>query len=83
MGFETESKSFPVGFDAAGPRGPQGPQGKPGKSSYDIAVENGYTGTEEDFTNLITKITDFQAALDAKQDKLERIDCGTVTELDK
>ena len=30
----------------AGPQGPEGPQGDDGKSAYQIAVDNGYVGTE-------------------------------------
>ena len=32
-----------------GPQGPQGPEGKDGKSAYDIAVEHGFEGTEDDW----------------------------------
>lgn len=48
-----------------GPQGPQGekgekgdtgPQGIPGKSSYQLAVDEGYKGTLEEFLNLIKEI---------------------------
>ena len=39
--------SLLVGPD--GPVGPEGPQGPEGKSAYEVAVENGFTGTEEDW----------------------------------
>ncbi len=32
--------------DPGTPGGPQGPQGADGKSAYEVAVDNGYTGTE-------------------------------------
>lgn len=41
----------------AGAAGPQGPQGTPGKSAYEIAVENGFTGNENDFNNALTNVT--------------------------
>ena len=49
----------------SGPQGPQGekgeagvpgPQGIPGKSSYQLAVDEGYKGTLEEFLNLIKEI---------------------------
>lgn len=43
----------PEGIDRYMLRGPQG------KSAYDLVVEKGYTGTEEEFANLLT---DFQSA---------------------
>ena len=53
----------------AGPEGPQGPagaagqqgvkgdKGDPGKSAYEIAVENGFVGNENDFNNALTNVT--------------------------
>lgn len=47
---------------AQGPIGPQGPQGEKGdtgdtgKSSYELAVEEGYQGTLEEFLKLISKV---------------------------
>ena len=35
--------------------GPEGKQGKPGKSAYEYAVEGGYPGTEEEFTQTLGK----------------------------
>ena len=32
-----------------GPQGPEGPKGDTGKSAYQIAVDNGYNGTEEEW----------------------------------
>ena len=39
-----------------GPKGPQGPKGDDGKSAYQIAVDNGYVGTEEEFNNKLVNI---------------------------
>lgn len=41
-----------------------GERGVDGKSAYQIAKENGYTGTEEDFAKMLISIKD-------KQDKIE------------
>lgn len=35
--------------------GPEGKQGEPGKSAYEYAVEGGYPGTEEEFTQTLGK----------------------------
>lgn len=40
-----------------GQQGEKGDKGDPGKSAYEIAVDNGYVGTEEDFNDAITNIT--------------------------
>ena len=40
---------------AVGPKGDQGEQGEEGKSAYEVAVENGYEGTEEEWLATITK----------------------------
>ncbi|WP_027713911.1 hypothetical protein [Desulfuromonas sp. TF] len=37
-----------------GCEGDDGDDGAPGKSAFDIAVENGFTGTEEEFANQLT-----------------------------
>lgn len=42
-----------------GDRGEQGIQGETGMSAYDIAKQHGYSGTEADFTNMLT---DFEAS---------------------
>ena len=59
-----------------GARGPQGPQGEPGKdgaagpagengkSPYQVAVENGWTGTEADFNAALANVGDIGALLD-------------------
>jgi hypothetical protein len=62
---------FPGAVGPQGPRGlqgiqgeqgltgPMGPQGPTGASSYDLAVENGYTGTEQewfDYLNLVNVV---------------------------
>lgn len=41
----------PPGADSTvpGPEGPQGPQGDPGDSAYEVAVANGFTGTETEW----------------------------------
>jgi len=36
-----------------GPEGPQGPQGSSGPSVFEYAVEAGYTGTEDEFANML------------------------------
>jgi hypothetical protein len=38
-----------AGGDGSGAPGPQGPQGPAGDSAYDIAVENGFVGTEQEW----------------------------------
>ena len=50
-----EGPQGPAG--AAGQQGPAGPQGAPGKSAYEIAVENGFVGNENDFNNALTNVT--------------------------
>lgn len=40
-----------VAFTACGPAGVQGEKGTEGKSVYEIWLDEGYTGTEEDFLN--------------------------------
>ena len=40
----------------AGPKGETGSQGIPGRSSYQLAVDEGYKGTLEEFLNLIKEI---------------------------
>ena len=59
-----------------GKTGPQGPQGEPGqdgaagpagengKSPYQVAVENGWTGTEADFNAALANVGDIGALLD-------------------
>ena len=37
------------GIGPQGPQGPEGPQGDDGKSAYQIAVDNGYIGTESEW----------------------------------
>ena len=55
--------SLLVGPD--GPVGPEGPQGPEGKSAYEVAVENGFTGTEEDWlASLKVAIDDSKIATD-------------------
>jgi hypothetical protein len=44
-----ESVPSSVGTGAPGPVGPQGDQGADGSSAYEIAVENGFSGTESDW----------------------------------
>ena len=41
-----------------GETGPQGPQGEDGKSAYQIWLENGNTGTEEDFLNWLKGVNE-------------------------
>ncbi len=44
-----ESAPSSVGTGAPGPVGPQGDRGADGSSAYEIAVENGFSGTESDW----------------------------------
>ena len=48
-----------------GPQGPQGPKGDAGKSAYQIAVDNGYVGTESEW--LETLNGDLNATVYGKQ----------------
>lgn len=53
---------------ATGLQGPPGQDGSPGadgKSAYQIAVENGYTGSEQDFNQTLAGIGDINSVLDA------------------
>ena len=45
--------------------GPVGPAGADGKSPYQVAVENGWTGTEDDFNAALANVGDIGALLDA------------------
>lgn len=48
------TKETVVGTGAlVGPRGPQGPQGIPGKSAYEIAIDNGFVGTESEWLDYL------------------------------
>ena len=47
-----------------GPQGPQGIPGKDGKSPYQVAVEGGWTGTEDDFNAALANVGDIGALLD-------------------
>lgn len=42
-----------------------GAPGKDGKSPYQVAVENGYTGTETDFNNALANLGDIGSILDS------------------
>lgn len=72
--------SFTIPRGAQGPQGLQGPQGETGlqgppgqdgspgadgKSAYQIASENGYTGSEQDFNQTLAGIGDINSVLDA------------------
>lgn len=37
------------GGSGTGPRGPRGPAGADGKSAYEVALDNGFEGTEEEW----------------------------------
>ena len=50
-----EGPQGPAG--AAGQQGEKGDKGDPGKSAYEIAVENGFVGDENDFNNALTNVT--------------------------
>lgn len=47
-----------------GEAGPQGPAGADGKSAYQIAAENGYTGSETEFNQTLAGIGDINTLLD-------------------
>ena len=48
-----------------GPQGIQGIQGPEGKSAYEVAIENGYEGTEDEWLNsLKVAIDDSKTATD-------------------
>lgn len=47
-----------------GNTGPAGPAGADGKSPYQVAVENGWTGTEADFNAALANVGDIGALLD-------------------
>lgn len=51
-----ENKVTVVAAGLRGPTGAQGEQGETGISAYDLAVDNGYTGTVEDWLALETSI---------------------------
>ena len=59
----------PVGQQGVqGIQGPQGIQGNPGadgKSAYQIAIENGYAGTETYFNTVLGSLGDLNAVLDS------------------
>lgn len=42
-------KQIDNALDNAGEQGPEGPPGKDGKSAYEIAVEQGFEGTEQEW----------------------------------
>lgn len=44
--------------------GPVGPAGADGKSPYQVAVENGWTGTEDDFNAALANVGNIGALLD-------------------
>lgn len=45
-----EGPAGPAGQDGQdGAPGPQGPQGEDGRSAYEVAVDNGFTGTEDEW----------------------------------
>lgn len=44
--------------------GPVGPAGADGKSPYQVAVEGGWTGTEDDFNAALANVGDIGALLD-------------------
>ena len=55
--------SLLVGSD--GPVGPEGPQGPEGKSAYEVALRNGFEGTEEEWlASLKAAIDDSKTATD-------------------
>ena len=47
-----------------GNMGPVAPAGADGKSPYQVAVENGWTGTEADFNAALSNVGDIGALLD-------------------
>lgn len=47
-----------------GNTGPSGPAGADGKSPYQVAVDGGWTGTEDDFNAALANVGDIGALLD-------------------
>jgi hypothetical protein len=43
-----------------GPQGPQGPQGQDGKSAYEVALENGFIGTEAEWLEYLKAEGNFE-----------------------
>ena len=67
-GDETESVWAFAG-ELSGEQGPQGEDGEDGKSAYEIAVEHGYTGTEEEWLESLVGPQGQQGVQGPKGDK--------------
>ena len=61
-----------------GVQGIQGIQGIPGLSAYELVKQHGYTGTEEDFTNMLV---DFEAAAQRAVDAQHLAEASAVNAL--
>lgn len=48
-----------------------GEKGDPGKSAYEIAVEHGYTGTEAEYTEMVTSIPEYVEIVEAIKDDVD------------
>lgn len=82
-----------AGGSGSGAPGPQGPQGPAGDSAYDIAVENGFIGTEQEWLDSLggsgnADIADFiftseegQSIISLPGDKQMRIQAGEDSDL--
>lgn len=54
VGFDSSGKAVPQGTESLrGPAGKDGTDGTDGKTAYQYAVDGGYTGTEEEFKELM------------------------------
>lgn len=65
---------------AIGPQGPEGPEGDPGASAYQVAVANGFVGTEQewldslapDLAALMAQVADLEEAMAREEFYLEQ-----------
>lgn len=53
---------------AQGEQGPQGATGEAGKSAYQAAKDGGYTGTEEEFNAILSRVMAFKRVLTSDDD---------------
>ncbi|HDR1833777.1 TPA: hypothetical protein QB603_001200 [Pasteurella multocida] len=56
-----------------GPPGPSGENGLNGKSAYEIAVQNGYVGSESEWLETLLKKDDFEQQLSALQSTIDEL----------
>lgn len=60
---------------------PLGDKGVPGKSAYQYAVDAGYIGTEEEFTEMLLSIKDKQDKIEIGNPKVSLIDLYNIGKL--